>query len=508
MILEDVPLFVYFVFSLILVILSWLSLKNNWIIIFLLISYIQGFSFAILLNPLLNLFDNFNFIFPYAWFFAIFYYFTFPFILFICIKPKLTEDYENHELLELISSSANIPKDRIKLKTFSGRYSNNAYVSLKDDEVILGQTLLSKLSLYETVLIVLHEIVHLKKKHLPKRGAIWFLFAIIGTFLIYLFNSLIPINNLVLDFSLLLVFLIIGIVGINQFFWKFEYIADSEAIKIMKNYSAGKSALGKLSDDGKSILYYLVDHPPIEKRIKNLLQIRSKNIDFLTKILLHPLSIIIILIISGLFLIEFFYNLNLSNNFTIPLLIGYISTLIVSTILIRYVFIENAKLKFLKSFERLIIEMKENQKNAELFMQKDLIKIAKSHWEKRKKYWIPYKSPSFTPWSNFFWAYFPQNAYYYFINQEFVVNDCLEKSALASLGEFYVACINFNNNSQSRENNIMINLATISDADIDKICSELDTLSQLYIKKINDNYSNFFNNPQVKDLIDLNEKIK
>jgi len=184
-------------------------------------------------------------------------------------------------------------------------------------------------------------------------------------------------------------------------------------------------------------------------------------------------------------------------NVLFPFVIGAISSFIVSILFIDEYFKYNATIKFSNSFGRLLGEIRYNRSMAAGFCLNRYIQQARDNWSNHTVYWIPEKYPSFTPWSSFFYQYLPVNAYYYFINQEFIIENRLGRGLSASIGRYYIACIHFSQSTQLIENEINSHLNTATNEQIEQACENLRRYSEQYLPEIEREYNAIMNTQMV-----------
>lgn len=215
----------------------------------------------------------------------------------------------------------------------------------------------------------------------------------------------------------------------------------------------------------------------------------------------------IIFIVGGLFftidifLIVFGGTPSFTLPFVMPFIIGLFSSFFVTFIFLEDYFKLSADLKFKRSFGRLLGEIKYNHDMASTFCLNNYIQQAQEKWLNREEYWIPEKYPSFTPWSNFFYQYFPANVYYYFINQEYIIDNRLSRGLLSAIGRFYSTCTIFSNDTQLIENDInqYLNLKTVEQ--IREGCQNIKIKAEYSLPKIEEEYNRIMNDEIVKNFI-------
>jgi hypothetical protein len=190
-------------------------------------------------------------------------------------------------------------------------------------------------------------------------------------------------------------------------------------------------------------------------------------------------------------------------NFLYPFVVGALSSFFVSFIFIKQYFKSNVNLKFDKSFGQLIGEIRYNHSMAAGFGLHAYIQQARDSWLNHNLYWIPEKHPSFTPWSAFFYQYFPVNAYYYFINQEFIIDNRLGRGLSGAVGRYNIACIGFSQATQQIENDINLNLNIRTPEQIEQSCNQLRNLAEFYLPQIETEYNLIMANEMVRDFMAL-----
>ncbi len=210
------------------------------------------------------------------------------FPLFFKLKP-----IENEELIKEIKDLAE--KNNFK---FSKIYSfdlssktkkaNAALTGIgKTKKIILGDTLLNLLSVDEIKTVLAHEIGHYKLKHIPKN----LLFSTVQSFLIFYLIALLHKMSIgylgyqsVAQISAFPIIILWGfLIGIivtplsNYLSRKYEYEADSFAVKVTDLPESFKSALTKLFEKNLSdkephpfVEWYFYSHPSFNKRIENI----------------------------------------------------------------------------------------------------------------------------------------------------------------------------------------------------------------------------------------------
>jgi len=235
--------------------------------------------------------------------------------------------------------------------------------------------------------------------------------------------------------------------------------------------------------------------------IKQWIYIPSGKLFFIC--LLLGIFFVLVDVILGLvgwksFFFQYFYA---------PFAIGAFSSFFISFIFLRDYFESNADIKFQKSFGKLLGEIKHNHSMAASFCLNGYIKQARNDWLNHKVYWIPEKHPSFTPWSNFFYQYLPANAYYYFINQEFIIENRLDLGLSVSIGLYYTACKNFSQSTQQIEDYNNQNLFSLTLEEINKSCADLQGLAERYLPEIEKEFNSIMNTEMVKKFVSLHPEL-
>ncbi len=157
----------------------------------------------------------------------------------------------------------------------------------KTKNIILGDTLLDLLSLYEIKTVLAHEIGHYKLNHISKN----LVFSTVQSFIIFYLLDLLYKNTLtyfgfdsptqIAAFPVLIIWgIIIGIIVTpisNILSRKYEYQADIFAIKSTELPEEFKSALTKLFEKNFSdkepnpfVEWYFYSHPSYKNRMKNI----------------------------------------------------------------------------------------------------------------------------------------------------------------------------------------------------------------------------------------------
>lgn len=206
--------------------------------------------------------------------------------------------------------------------------------------------------------------------------------------------------------------------------------------------------------------------------------------------------LILIIIIFGVvffgldfLLLLFGQTIFFTHSFLLPFIVGAFSSYFVSFLLLDKYFESNANIKFSKSFGSLLGEINYNHSKSASFCLNGYIQQARENWLNHTVYWIPEKHPSFIPWSIFFFHYLPVNAYYFFINQEFIMENRLDRVLLVAIGRYYTACFNFSQLTQEIENDINPRLSSITPEEIEHACARLHTLAERYLPDIEDAYN-------------------
>lgn len=144
----------------------------------------------------------------------------------------------------------------------------NAF-SLPKNIIVIGEELISKLTIGEKTFVISHEFAHILEKHRRKKSIRFFIFIICLLFISLISNYFIN-AYLLISFSIF----ISGIIGSNLISWQLEYDADRKALQLTKDKNSLESALNKLKegphdrDYGVMINLILYDHPLINDRIK------------------------------------------------------------------------------------------------------------------------------------------------------------------------------------------------------------------------------------------------
>lgn len=141
--------------------------------------------------------------------------------------------------------------------------------------ILIGKPLIDSLSDNELHSIILHEIGHLRERHLIKLYGVILVVSLLNYFLLYgIIEFLHDLNNIVLEFIIIAAgsgltgFLLWFVPG--KFQYKMEYEADAFAAKIngVENMSRASKHLDQIS--GFSITKGGISHPTLIKRLENI----------------------------------------------------------------------------------------------------------------------------------------------------------------------------------------------------------------------------------------------
>lgn len=241
--------------------------------------------------------------------------------------------------------------------------------------------------------------------------------------------------------------------------------------------------------------------------IKQSINIQLDKVFLVQKLIWICISIFAIFFILDIFLVIISQKPYFTQNFTPSFIVGAFSSFLISFIFLGEYFKSNADIKFSKSFGKLIGEIRYNHSMAGSFCLNDYIKQARNNWLNHNVYWIPEKHPSFTPWSNFFYYYLPVNAYYYFINQEFIIENRLDLGLSDAVGSYYIACINFSQSTQQIEDYINQNLFSLTPEQIEQSCASLHRLAELHLPEIDRKFNSIMNTEMVKKFVSLHPEM-
>lgn len=223
----------------------------------------------------------------------------FPILIFpLFFKLKPIEDDSLIEAIKELAEKSDFKFSRIYSFDLSSKTkkANAALTGLgKTKKIILGDTLLNTLTVDEIKTVLAHEIGHYKLKHIPKN----LILSTMQSFLIFYLISGLYKNSVeylgyesitqISAFPILIMWaFIIGLISTpitNMISRKFEYEADTYAIKFTNLPDAFKSALNKLFDKNLSdkephpfVEWYFYSHPSYKKRISNIDNFCNNNL--------------------------------------------------------------------------------------------------------------------------------------------------------------------------------------------------------------------------------------
>lgn len=215
----------------------------------------------------------------------------FPILIFpLFYKLKPLEDEELTGALKDLAERSNFKFSKIYSFDLSSKTkkANAALTGIgKTKKIILGDTLLNLLTIDEIKTVLAHEIGHYKLKHIPKN----LLLSTIQSFIIFYLISILYKNSVeyfgfdsvsqISAFPLLIIWgFIIGLFVTpisNIISRKFEYEADTFAVKSTNLSDSFKSALTKLFEKNLSdkdphpfVEWYFYSHPSYKKRMENI----------------------------------------------------------------------------------------------------------------------------------------------------------------------------------------------------------------------------------------------
>jgi Zn-dependent protease with chaperone function len=285
----------WFVFFLFLLLISIRAIKQIsswfWIISFLFISYTQGILFSLMFNlPIarFNYFDKAYIPIPISIMFGIFYFLLVPTIYTICwVYTKQDKDrfndFTDTKIKNDLVNIWNMPSDQIKIIQFDDGDRPNAYRAVENKKLIIyfGKNLRKLLDENQLLFALSHEVAHFKYGDSRITFIVFCFFYMVFTCLI----SQIIVSMMLLNAGtfILITFILFlnGLIGLNFIRWQDEYSADYHGGAKLKDVEMFESffQIEKMYEKDYGLLIDLIffDHPPSERRLKNIQKLKSRS---------------------------------------------------------------------------------------------------------------------------------------------------------------------------------------------------------------------------------------
>ncbi len=215
---------------------------------------------------------------------AYYLFFCYFGVIIFMFKSQKLEEYNDNKLVQTLREIPEIKTFEFKFRKYTGKDSLNAIVIpplpfiSNRYQISFGDKLISKFTMEEKVVVLVHEIGHALKKHVLLKSFLLFLVLIGLIFLSFRLNLLVLTyarsSFVLFDYIITFILFIIGIIGINLISWYAEYDADKKAIQLTKDIKNFESTLLKLGEDHPDKNYGIVinlmvyTHPLLNNRIK------------------------------------------------------------------------------------------------------------------------------------------------------------------------------------------------------------------------------------------------
>jgi hypothetical protein len=260
------------------------------------ISFCQGFLFATLLNLFLELSNNFSqSVFGkttividttiFVGIFAFLYYFLIIdryYGVKIIVQNLWKKDQKKEIICEELEHFLNstLLKGKIKFFEFTDDFSSFNAQYVKPNTIYLGKDLNEKTSISERKFVIAHEVSHSLSRYTSKIP----LFLLISAGIVLALNLLqiLTYQNFIIFIIFQFLFFFLSLYFVHYIFWKEEFFADENAIKITADVKSGISFFHK-ADSIANELYgtekepdygffnlLLFDHPLTKERIKKI----------------------------------------------------------------------------------------------------------------------------------------------------------------------------------------------------------------------------------------------
>jgi len=260
------------------------------------ISFCQGFLFATLLNLFLELSNNFflsvlgistimidSII--YIGIFAFLYYFMIIdryFGVKIIIQNLWKKDQKKELICEELERFLNstLLKGKINFFEFTDDVSSFNAQYVKPNTIFLGKDLNERTTLSEKKFVIAHEVSHSLSRYSSKIPL--FLLAAAGVVLALNLLQILPYQNWIIFIIFQILIFIISLYSVHYIFWKEEFFADENAIKITADVKSGIDFFHKADSIAYEVCgtekepdygffnLLLFDHPLTKERIKKI----------------------------------------------------------------------------------------------------------------------------------------------------------------------------------------------------------------------------------------------
>jgi len=225
---------------------------------------------------------------PLASTFSIFYFLLIPvFVLIYFVKNKNIQDnykeFTNFYLKDTLFKSWDITSDNVRIITFNDGEHPNAYREIENNKlkIYVGNNFRKLLNDDQLLFALSHEVAHFKRGDSKLTFIIfalgYILFSCIVSQIIVYMNILNAASFLIITFILF----IGGLMGFNYIRWLDEYSADYHGVEKLKDTEKYESFFQiedfYQKDYGLFIDLIFFDHPPSDRRSKNIQKIKKQN---------------------------------------------------------------------------------------------------------------------------------------------------------------------------------------------------------------------------------------
>lgn len=266
------------------------SLSRNWAYLFLFSSYVQGVLLSFTFDIPLNFFNYFPDLFtpiPVAVMFSIFYFLLFPVLwniynVYSNKTDEEVEDFVDKETKEYIAHIWNLKPEQINIVVYDdGNFPNVQREVSKGNLIIhVGKSFTKLVNEPQLKFVLSHEVAHFKGRNYQMLFTIVCLGYLVFSCVIgQVFSSIIGKNPFffVITTSALFIF---GLMTLNYLRRHEEYSADYNGALKLKGVMNFESffQIEELVQPDHGLIFDLIfcDHPPSERRLRNIKNIRRE----------------------------------------------------------------------------------------------------------------------------------------------------------------------------------------------------------------------------------------